>query len=104
MRYLTCRKRSTNPDVDLPPPTLVVERTKAHSQKVVGNLNMTPNVNDYCHWRYTCNFNPNQFPSMIVNAMECTARQGAKCVKRVTKMQELSVMILRQHRQWMRKQ
>ena len=78
---------STNPDVDLPPPISVIERTEALCQRMVENLNTTPNPNDYCHWTYTCNVNTNRFPSLIINATECTARQGAKCVQRVTKMQ-----------------
>ena len=78
---------STNPDVDLPPPQPVVERIETQCQRMAGNLNTTPNDNDYCHWTYTCNFNPNRFPSMIINATECTPKHGAMCVQRVTKIQ-----------------
>lgn len=78
---------STNPNVDHPPPTNLIDNTKALCQRMAGNLNTASNIHDYCHWTYECNFNENRFPSMIINATECTARDGAQCVQRVTKMQ-----------------
>ena len=78
---------ATDPRVNLPPPLSFIESSQQQCQRVVEQLNTNRQSGDYCHWTYTCNYNANRFPSMIINATECTAVQGATCIKRTTEMQ-----------------
>ena len=78
---------ATDPRVDLPPPLSIIDSNLQQCQRMVDHLNTNRQSADYCHWTYTCNYNANRFPSMIINATECTAVEGAICIQRITKMQ-----------------
>ena len=78
---------ATDPRADNPPPLSFIENNEQQCQRMVDRLNTNQQSADYCHWRYTCNYNANRFPTMIINATECTAVQGAECIKRETMMQ-----------------
>lgn len=81
---------ATDDRVDNPPPESVIEKNEERCQEMVDRLNTNPQSGDYCHWTYTCNYDANRFPSMIVNATECTAVQGAECIQRINMMQTFS--------------
>ena len=81
---------ATDPRADNPPPLSIIERNRERCQEMVDRLNTNRNSTDYCHWTYTCNYNANRFPSMIINATECTAVEGAICIQRVNQMQTFS--------------
>lgn len=80
---------ATDPRVDNPPSTLLIENSRDLCDSMANRLNTRQTDTDYCHWTYTCNYNANRFPSMIINATECTTAAGvnARCVQRATKMQ-----------------
>ena len=68
----------------------IIEHNRKRCQEMVDRLNTNRQSGDYCHWTYTCNYNANRFPSMIINATECTAVEGAICIQRVNQMQTFS--------------
>ena len=76
-----------DPRVDLPPSLPFIEINQEQCQEMADRLNTNRQSGDYCHWTYTCNYNANRFPSMIINATECTAVGGTTCIKRTTEMQ-----------------
>ena len=78
---------ATNPRADDPPSLSFNETNQEQCQEMADRLNTNRQSADYCHWTYTCNYNANRFPSMIINATECTAVGGAICIQRVTEMQ-----------------
>lgn len=80
---------TTDPRVDNPPSTLLIENNRDLCDSMANSLNTRQTDTDYCHWTYTCNYNAKRFPSMIIKATECTVAEGvkAKCVQRVTRMQ-----------------
>ena len=78
---------ATDPQYDNPPSLPFIETNKQRCQRMVEHLNTNRQSGDYCHWTYTCNYNANRFPSMIINATECTAVEGAICIQRLTEMQ-----------------
>ena len=78
---------ATDSRVDNPPSTNFIKNSQDLCQRMVDSLNTQRSSTDFCHWTYTCNYNENRFPSMIINATQCTAAHGAKCVQRVTKVQ-----------------
>jgi hypothetical protein len=81
---------ATDNRVDNPPPPAIVEDSQLRCQRMVDRLNTNRQNADYCHWTYTCNYNANRFPSMIVNATQCTAVEDAECVQRISRMQTFS--------------
>lgn len=81
---------ATDPRADNPPPLSFIENNEQQCQRMVDHLNTNQQSADYCHWTYTCNYNANRFPSMIINATECTAVQGAECIQRINEMQTFS--------------
>ncbi len=81
---------ATDHRVDNPPPQSIIQTSKDRCNRMVERLNTNRQNADYCHWTYTCNYNANRFPSMIVNATQCTAVEGAKCVQRISEMQTFS--------------
>ena len=80
---------NTDPRVDYPPSILLTENSWELCHRMADRLNTQQSDTDYCHWTYTCNYNANRFPSMIINATECTVAAGvnAKCVARKSTMQ-----------------
>ena len=81
---------ATDPRVDNPPPLSIIQKNRERCQEMVDDLNTNRQSDDYCHWTYTCNYNANRFPSMIINATECTAEHGAECIQRINEMQTFS--------------
>ena len=78
---------ATDSRVDNPPSHDYVVNSRKLCQRMVDRLNTRQSSTDICHWTYSCNYNANRFPSMIVNATQCTPAQGARCVQRVAEMQ-----------------
>ena len=78
---------ATDPGVDNPPSVTFIDISQDLCQRMVDRLNTQQSTSDFCHWIYTCNYNENRFPSMIINATHCTAANGARCIQRVTNMQ-----------------
>ena len=81
---------ATDPRVDNPPSDSIIENNIERCQEMVDKLNTNRQSGDYCHWTYTCNYNANRFPSMIINATECTTEHGALCIQRINEMQTFS--------------
>ena len=96
---------ATDPRVDNPPSTLLIENSRDLCDSMANSLNTRQTDTDYCHWTYTCNYNANRFPLTIINATECTAAEGvkAKCVQESPGCRHLQELLLmaasRQHGQ-----
>ena len=73
---------SENPEVDLPPTIPQNDSGEHLCRNLENKLNTVKQPNDLCHWTYTCDFNSNRFPSMIISANECTTTGGASCIQR----------------------
>ena len=93
---------ATDSRVDNPPSTSFIDNSRNLCLRMVDRLNTQRSTSDFCHWTYTCNYNENRFPSMIVNATQCTAAHGAKCVQRVTEVQTFTRTFVGNEPTWRR--
>ena len=81
---------STNSFVDYEPSLQQISSDRRRCNRMVNKLNPPRHAQDFCHWTYTCNYDPNRFPSMIPNATQCTAAHGARCVQRLIEVTTFS--------------